>query len=225
MKKFYKIILCLSLSLAVILSFSACGKDKGETEAKSGLYGTFTYQETLGLGDSRLTITHDKNKSALTRDCIYSTVFPLDSGCEGTSVSYNMDQRLKLNRDYTYKYDYTILLSNPGDWGASFARIVVSISGTFDYRETGKEGVYNVLLSNPTGGTQTIYAPQVSGKNIYSWSIHSQPDYITDYSMQGVTYDKFVQSRMAVVDKGEKTLKDDIFFADLLDRVMAFSTY
>ncbi len=211
-----------------VFALTACGDKIDEAETKSQLYGTFTYQETLGLGDSRLRLTNDADKVITDRSYIYSTVYPLNFGCENTNIAYNMDQRLKLNRDYTYKYDYTITLTNPGDWGATFARFAVSITGTFDFREAGA-GKYNVLLGNPTGGTQTVYASHIARQDIYGWSMHAQPDMVTDYSVvpsvENYQYDHYVCSRMAVVNKSDKSLKDNVFYTDLFDYINQFSTY
>ena len=229
MKGFKKLTtgLCLLAVVGAALGFTACGEKSSEAP-KSELYGTFTCQETLGLGNTKLQITNDGSKVITNREYIYSTVYPLNYGCEGTNISYNMDQRLKLNRDYSYKYDYTITLSNPGDWGSNFARLVVSVTGTFDYR-SAESGKFNVLLSNPTGGTQTLYASSIGSQFIYNWSMHSQPDMVTDYSaaalVEGYKYDQYACARMTVVDKTDKTLKDNIFYTDILDYISHYSTY
>ncbi len=211
------------------MSLTSCGKSDGGTESgekKSELFGTFTYQETIG-SDGSLHITNDANKEA-GRRYIYSTQYPIASGNEGTPVAYNMDQRLKLNRDFTYKYDYTILLSNPRDWGAQFARVTFGITGTFTYASFD-DGKYSVLLSDPTAGTQAVFASHISGQDNYSWSMHSQPDYVVDYevmnTVEGYVCDKYAKSRIVAVDKGSKRLRDDIYYADILDYITAYSTY
>ena len=230
MKGFKKLIigLCLITAAVAATGLTACGGNSSDSSSQSELYGTFTYQETLGLGNTSLKITNDGSRVIKNREYIYSTVYPLNHNCEGTPISYNMDQRLKLNRDYTYKYDYTITLSNPGDWGANFARIIVSVTGTFDYRPA-ESGKYNVLLNNPTGGTQTVYASSIGSQSIWNWSMHNQPDMVTDYSaaalVEGYEYDKYVCARMAVVNKADKTLKDNIFYVDILDYISNYSTY
>ena len=122
----------------------ACTDDKPQESAKSGLTGTYTYQETLGVTEAdAVRITHDEN-NALER-AILSTVYPINSGLEGARVSYNMDQRLKLKRDYTYEYEYSVVLGNPGDWGQRFASFTVSIGGTFTYEKIS-DGLYTVGL-------------------------------------------------------------------------------
>lgn len=217
----------LSIVLALgMVALVGCSNDGGDVEKKSELFGTFTYQETLGLGESRLVITSDKSKTG-DRKYIYSTVAPLEHIAD-TNVSYNMDQRLKLNRNYTYKYDYTITLTNPGDWGAQFARLVVSVTGTFDYRETG-DGMYSVMLGDPTGGTKTIYASNINGAGIYDWSMHSRPDLMIDYAaaelVENFQYDKHVAGRIVRVDRNTKTLGDDIFDENLLDEITGYGSY
>ena len=217
--------------VSAICSLASCNKGNNSSELvqQSALFGTFTYQETLGLGTSKIQITHDLEKDTSSRKYIYSNVYPLNHNCEGTNISYNMDQRLKLNRDYTYKYDYTILLSNPGDWGRSFARLQVSITGTFDYRTSNEGKTYSVKLSNPTGGTQTIYACSIRSQGIYDWEIHNKPDMVIDYSavnlLENYTYDQYVCSRIISIDKETKTLNDDIFYADVFDYINQYSTY
>lgn len=228
MGKLSKDIVTAAAVVLAALPLAACGKKTdGGQKNKSGLYGTFTYQETLGADAASLRVTNDPNKEA-GRSWLYSTVFPIASGNEGMVISYNMDQRLKLNRDGTYRYDYSILLSNPRDWGGQIARLTVGITGEFDYVESS-EGKYGVLLGDPTGGTQTVYAAHLSGADSYGWSIHSRPDLVIDYeimsSYEDYVCDKYVRSRVVAVDKSDKSLRDDIFFADLLDYITAYCTY
>lgn len=230
MKFIGKIIAGLGIVTALsCIAFTGCTKDNNTATKRSELYGTFTYQETLGLGDTKLRITHDTTKLNSNREYISSTVYPINGNSEGTNISYNMDQRLKLNRDYTYKYDYTVLLSNPGDWGASFARLLISITGTFDYRETAVDGKYNVVLNDPTEGEQTVYAFTIGSSNIYNWYMHSQPDLVIDYQAaaaeSGYVYDRYAGARMITVNKNDKTVSDDIFYSDLLDYIAHYCTY
>ena len=83
--------LCL---IASVISLASCNPVE-ENSNQSELFGTFTYQETLGLGNSKIQITHDLEKDISNRNYIYSTTYPLNHNCEGTNISYNMDQRLK----------------------------------------------------------------------------------------------------------------------------------
>ena len=217
------------MSVVIALGATAlvgCATNDDNAAKKSELFGTYTYQETLGLGDSRLIITSDTTKTG-DRKYIYSTVAPLENIAD-TNVSYNMDQRLKLNRNYTYKYDYTITLTNPGDRGAQFARLVVSVTGTFDYRGSG-DGMYSVMLGDPTGGTKSIYASNIGGTGIYEWSMHSRPDLVMDYSAVELTenfeYDKHVAGRIVRIDRNAKTLGDDIFDEYILDEFTKYGSY
>ena len=222
--KIVSAILSFALCAAV---FSACAAEEEKT-VTSELYGTFTYQETLGL-NSPLTITNDKEAVITDRKRIKSTVYPIDSAQEGTAVSYNMDARLKLNRDFTYKYDYSLLLSNPGDWGQPFARLTVSVVGTFTFKESDVLGKYGVILGDPTEGTESVYGFTIGGTNIYNWSMHSKPDYVVDIAVAketlGFKCDRFVKARLVAVDKNDKSLKDDLFDADLLDYICDYSSY
>ena len=74
-----------------------------------------------------------------------------------------------------------------------------------------------------------MYAAHLSGADSYGWSIHSRPDLVIDYeimsSYEDYVCDKYVRSRVVAVDKSDKSLRDDIFFADLLDYITAYCTY
>lgn len=228
MKKRFILLPVTLASMCLCIPLTACGGDGEQAKDESGLYGTFTYQYTVGAKAGELTITHDIN-AVSGREKLYSSVFPMDSGREGNAISYNMDQRLKLNRDYTYKYDWTILLSNPGDWGGYVARVTASISGTFSYVPTLVDGKYSVLLDAPIDGTLSVIASSVSYDNGGLGRIHNNPDYVIDYAVVSTLpdyeYDKYVAARVVAVDKPQKSITDDIFFADLLDFITPYSTY
>lgn len=204
----------------------ACTDDKPQESAKSGLTGTYTYQETLGVTEAdAVRITHDENNAS--NRTISSTVYPINSGLEGARVSYNMDQRLKLKRDYTYEYEYSVVLGNPGDWGQRFASFTVSIGGTFTYEKISDE-LYTVELSDPVRGTQSGRSYRVTGGGIYGLAMHDGDDFSIDYeaiSNAGMGYDKYVRGRTVTVNKTDNVLTDDIFFPDLLDYLSAYGTY
>ena len=225
--KHVKTILIFVLTLAVLPFSVSCQATENVVE-KSNLYGTFTYQETLGL-EKPLTITNDADAVVTDRDKLISTVYPLNGGQEGARVSYNMDARLKLNRDFTYKYEYTLLLSNPGEWGQQFARLTVTAMGSFRYIETDVLGKYEVILDNPTSGKQTVYSFHVSRGDIYGWAMHGTPDYVVDYSVVSAVkdyeYDLYSRARLIGVNKNDKTLQDNLFDQKLMNYFSTFATY
>ena len=110
MKKIVKIVAAVC-ALSVCLPFAACAKKDGNESKRSSLIGTYTYQKTLGADTAarELVITNNADNTAQS-GVLFSTVFPIAAGSEGTRVSYIMDQRLKLNGAYTYKYEcYCVL--------------------------------------------------------------------------------------------------------------------
>lgn len=208
-------------------ALTACGS-KEKTGDVSELRGTFTYNETINQG---LSVTNktpddfaDNNKRYL-----FANVYPISYGNEGMAVAYGIDQRLKLNRDYTYLYEYSILISNPRDWGGNCARLAVSITGTFEFAQASDTSEYSVLLSNPTGGSQQVFGMTITSPDSYGWSMHSQPDLSLDYSvlskLENYWYDEYVCSRVVTVNKSTKILTDDVFYPDILNYIALYSTY
>lgn len=224
-RKFGMMIALMTVCLA-ILSMVACQNESESDE--SALRGTFTYSEIINQG---LYITHLQPDEVENNDrqYLFSNVYPINSGSEGTAIAYSIDQRLRLKKDYTYSYNYTILISNPGDWGASSAKLVVNITGTFEYVASADENEYSVLLSNPSGGTQELYGSTFSSSNIYGWSMHSQPDLELDYSLlsklDNYEYDEYVCSRVVAVNKSTKVLTDDVFYSEILNYIAMYSNY
>lgn len=215
----------VAASLGVTL-LAACN-NQSDAGDESALRGTFTYKETINEGLS----TTNKTPAEVEvndRQYLFSNVYPINYGNEGTPIAYGIDQRLKLNRDYTYKYDYTILISNPRDWGGSCARLVISITGTFTF-SVADEDKYSVLLSDPTGGTQTLYGATITSPDNYNWAMHSQPDLSLDYSLlsqrEGYVYNEYVRSRVVAVDRTTKVLTDDVFYPEILNYIALYSTY
>ena len=90
-------------------------------------------------------------------------------------------------------------------------------------------GKYGVILGDPTEGTESVYGFTIGGTNIYNWSMHSKPDYVVDIAVAketlGFKCDRFVKARLVAVDKNDKSLKDDLFDADLLDYICDYSSY
>ena len=235
MKKISKVLISALTAISVV-SLAACGDGQSAgvapTAAKSTLIGTFTYQEVIGAG-GELLVTHDpSNIQPGSRSLMASTVYPLDTGMDWSRISYNMDQRLKLKRDYTYEYDYTVIFGNPGDWGAAcFAQITVNMTGVYTFDKIA-EDLYFVTLSDPTGGSQAVRSFSVVGAGVYGLSVHNEDDLYLDYSylsgVSGYKFDEYSRGRTVTVDKSEDTAKqldDDVFYPDLFDYMTKYATY
>lgn len=202
-------VLCASL-------FVSCGQ-----EEETALRGTFTYSETVTTVVSNAQQTEDTGKQYL-----YSNMYPqLDAN---RNVAYNIDQSLKLNRDGSYVYRYSVILKNPYEWGGELAMLSVDVTGTFASADEGG-GIYSVMLSDPTGGTQQVYGASIAGGNIYSWSKHTDADLSLDYASlahkEGYVYDEYVRARVVVVDKRTRSLTDDVFFPQLLNYISNYSEH
>lgn len=222
-------ILAILIAVMLVVTFlTACDPNKRAAAEQSALRGTFTYSETINQG---LTVTNKLSGQIAVnnKQYLFANVYPINYGNEGMPIAYGIDQRLKLNRDFTYSYDYTILISNPRDWGGSNARLVVSISGTFEFAEGANANEYSVLLHNPTGGTQQLYGATLASPDNYQWTMHSQPDLTLDYftlsKVEGYQYDEYVKSRVVSVNKATKLLSDDVFYPEILNYIALYSTY
>ena len=223
--KFFTIAMVAILLLTLL---AACGGNKQPDAEQSALRGTFTYSETINRGLS-VTNRSPGDVEVNNKQYLFSNVYPINYGNEGMAIAYGIDQRLKLNRDYTYNYDYTILISNPRDWGGTNARLVVSITGTFEFAEGVNANEYSVLLSNPTGGTEQLFGATITSQDNYGWAIHSQPDLTLDFSLlsrvANYQYDEYVCSRVVSVNKTTKLLTDNVFYPEILNYIALYSTY
>lgn len=231
-----KKIFCVIIAAAFALALAACSKgDNAPAAAKSGLIGTFTYSDSILTCDD---LNDDGNKKELRMynseeravgGNMYCTVAPFNT-IDGSRVSYVYDQRLRLKRDYTYAYQYNITLHNNEDWGNDFARLSVSIEGTFVYELVGGSE-YAVRLNDPTIGTLTVYgATAIRPNDIYGWSVSSSPTYIEDVAAElerdaNYIYNRFLAGRNVRVNKDEKALYDDIFYRDIMNDIAPYSDY
>lgn len=224
-RKFIIFTIIFSLLLGAC-ALSACSK--AAPDAVSELRGTFTYNETINQGLS-VTNAAPGDIEVNNRQYLFANVYPINYGNEGMAIAYGIDQRLKLNRDFTYLYEYSILISNPRDWGGNSARLSVSITGTFEFAQGGSAGEYSVLLSDPTGGFQQVFGATITSPDSYGWSMHSQPDLSLDYGLlakqENYRFDEYVRSRVVSVDKATRTLTDDVFYPEILNYIALYSTY
>jgi hypothetical protein len=233
MKKILKKMLSFTLTAivaAACLVFVGCKKEtKEQEETVSTLRGTFTYNETV--------ITRFK-KEIQDGDWLYCSLYPQRDMVVDQEIAYRIDQRLKLNRDYTYLYEYTVILGSPGDWGnLEVAKLAVGITGTFTYKEKPfSENEYVVKLSNPTGGTEEIYGSNLNNSPaiLRNWSLHAAADYQLDFSritdFNSFVYDEYVCARTVSVKKAKdenesNELNDDVFYSYILNDFGRFSTY
>lgn len=200
--------------------FSACGGEQNSSSF-STLTGNFSggdtevYQVSSERGEYNL-------------DNIITPAMP-----EGFSVEYVTDCRLRLARDYTYVYSYTINLRNPG-WKDSAASISVEMEGTYEYSRSVLDGSqYHVTLSDATGGSMSITGAymysHMSGNGLNKWTIHSAPDFTADLNAlfeQGYGVNDYCRGRQVTVDTDGKSLDgDELFYKDVLRLISKYNTY
>ena len=224
--------------VAVMLSlFTGCNQTSEEVVEKvSPLRGTFTNNEVI-ITNFSSSIVNDGNY-------LYCSLYPqsLVPSDPNRKVAYRINQRLKLNRNYTYNYEYSIRIGNGGDWGnLEMAKLYVNITGTFTftniYTENGEieTNSYAVSLSNPTGGKEEIYGSYLSNPNdFYSWNIHNEADYVLDFSSLNKNgnyqFDQYVKERKVLVTKAviegeENVIEDNVFYPYIMNDLGKYSTY
>lgn len=228
-------LLCLSISLFSL--FTACNETEEVISApSSNLRGTFINSEVITTNFSS-SLVNDSNY-------LYCTLYPqsLIPNDPNRKVLYRIDQRLKLNKNYTYNYEYSIKIGNGGDWGnLEIAKLHVNITGTFTYTnlysENGEieENSYTVNLSNPTGGEEKIYGSNLPNPNdFYSWTMHSEPDLVLDFAslskLDNYQFDQYVKERKVFITKAineneENIIEDNVFYPFIMNDLGRFSTY
>lgn len=218
-----------SILLLLLLALTSCGSKNGTTKARtSDLKGTFTYNEAINTQYKRN--VDDGNY-------LYCSIYPQTGIVDGEKFLYQIDQRLKLNKDYSYNYEYSITLGNPGDWGnLQLAMLHINISGTFTYtKDKNSENKFIVNLSNPTSGIEEIYGTYLNNPTSYwQWEMHEEPDYVLDFSslskIENYSYDEYSCGRKVIVSKAssqeeKNTIEDNLFFRYILETFAHFSTY
>lgn len=186
--------------------------------------------EKTDLGDS-LRVYNTQEAAAVSGD-MYCSVYPFNT-VSGSRISYTVNQSLKLKKDFTYVYSYSIILTNMEDWGKDCAKIEVSMAGTFTGEEIDEDNpdtsLYSVKLSDPVSGTQKIYGSTVSGEgSIYAWTINASATYSLDVETEKsidpeFSFNRYLTGRTVKVDKMEKALDDDIYYSDILNDVAPYS--
>jgi hypothetical protein len=205
-----------------------------ETSVRAGVTGTFTSSVTVQENtktaedaDTALRVYGDKGKA--TDGNMYVTAYPLNT-VDGAKIQYKYEQRLKLKKDFSYSYQYTITLTNGEEWGKDFATMSVQMNGTFTYEESDSSE-YTVTLGNPVAGTQTISGITVTGEgNIFAWTANNAPTYTLNIESElsadeNYRFDRYLAGRTVKVDKTEKSVEDDLFYADILDDIAPYSDY
>ncbi len=251
--------LLIALTLACTgAALAACAKE--EEPPRSGLTGTFNYNEILRTNKvfnektgeyeaMKLWGGAGRAQKAEQDGDLYCTVYPFDrfgSGVDGAAiVSYGVTQRLRLVRDFTYTYRYTIELKNAQSEGLVFAQIVVSFSGTFTYTDPAEEqGSYEVTLSDPTAGTLSIYGATVSREpiaptDLYFWTMNGAPSYVLDVADEirrdpAFEPNRYLKGRTVHVKRGgpqedgsttESVVTDDIFYQDIMNDIAPYCNY
>lgn len=221
----------LLLSIISISLFTGCNsnnENKSSETINSELRGTFTNKEDI----------ETQFKSKITDgDYLYSTLYPTTFMVEDQVILYRIDQRLKLNKNFTYNYEYSIILGNPGGWGnLEVAKLYVNISGSFTYKKMDKEpNSYIVNLSNPTSGKEEIYGSYLyNTQYLSSWVMHTAPDLVLNFdellTTENYQFDDYVKGRSLIVTKAidsndNNKVEDDVFYPFIIDDLAKYSTY
>lgn len=222
--KFFSLILAVCAAGAV----AACAP--AEDGPRSRLIGTFTDSDTISSNAAGGDLCLYGSEAGAENGDLYCTVAPFDA-LDGVRVRYSYEQRLKLKRDYTYYYQYSITLYNAGDAGKDFAQISVVAEGTFSYEEADETGNrYAVTLQDPTSGMFTVVGATAQFEDIYGWVKQSSPAYVVDIAAElmrsgDAAYNRYTRGRSVVVMKEEKLLLDDIFYRDVLNDIAPYSDY
>lgn len=226
MKKFIAKLFTIICILTLALTFVACD-DK--TENTSGLIGSFTYSEAIKTNDAGEDLRIYSSEADATNGNMFVTAYPFNT-ITSAKICYTVDQRLRLKRDFSYNYQYTITLTNAEEWGKDCAQISVVMSGTFTY--SGVDGdYYDVVLSNPTQGTFTVYGSTINGEgSIYSWNLNSSPSFIIDVETElkldkNYQFNRYLAGRTVSVSKVDKEIYDNLFFRDIVNDIAPYSDY
>ena len=222
----------ISIPLLTIGFLTYCNNDTKEEENYSSLIGTFTFDRSIKQDakneDLRIYNTLD---NAVDNNLYTSNVYPLNT-VNGTKVCYSYQQSLKLNRNFSYRYVYSITLTNSEEWGKDFAMINVEMEGTFSFVKNN-EYEYAVTLSNPTSGLERLYGCTISAEgSVFAWTLSNVPSKEVDIAKElslneNYNYSRFTKGRNVVVERreNERILTDNIFYYDVLNDLALYCDY
>lgn len=260
--KIFASILALLSLVTGAFALAACDEEPAQqTGPVSALRGTFTYNESIGgTGDVAqfLTVTNDQSlvDAAGQRSWLYGSYTPFNVAYDWDNqfnlatphhdpaqaaqnrrvavMNYRINQQLRLNRDFTYSYVCSVVISNPCQWGSEIGRLEASVTGTFT-SEAGEGTQSAVTLSDPTGGSLELYGISAGGDTTgyyWMWRVHDVPDVVQNYDYAdcfeayGKTeVYKYVAGRVVTVDTEDSSLSDDLFDPYLFDLMAQYGTY
>lgn len=241
------------------LIIASCGKtnDNANKEIDSGIKGTFfnSVERSPYLLSSGAETELSKQFPDV--DFMYCTIYPIrnitgwgvfesiyaispDNIRERqNSFIYRYDQSLTMFKDLTFHYEYFIGFSpNLRSEVSDFMSIEVDIYGTYTHTKLA-DNKYEIYLSTPISGTETITAGHYStanlgyfaGENAYK---HSEPDKIIDFAELRTVgreeIDWYVRSRIVTIEANPKKpsnnkVHDDLFNRYFLDDIGPYCTY
>lgn len=243
-------------------ALAACEKEPQEqTGPVSGLRGTFTYNASVGeTSDATkfLTVTNDQSLVDVEgqKSWLYGSYTPFSvaydwdnqfnlgtphhdpaqagQGRRVAVMNYRINQQLRLNRDFTYSYVCSVIISNPCQWGSEIGRLEASVTGTFT-SEAGAGTAHTVSLSDPAGGKLSLYGISSGGAGdgyYWQWRVHETPDVVQNYDYadcfdayaQSEVY-RYVEARTVTVDTENNSLADELFDPYLFNLMAKYGTY
>ncbi len=239
------LVVCTSACIGTACS-SGKDKDKGKYDGPvSELIGRFSNNE-----DKNITLSNDKEKEGTLKPIVdnetqqvlemrpylyTSNFYPLNTIVEEDDIIYKSQQTLRLKRDYTYTYQYDIVLNKKFESSnKDVAKIEVTLNGTFDYLTGESDGSgtqYTVTLSAPESGEKVIYGANIALEgSVAAWTVANSASYaldLADADQNGnYVFDKYTEGRTVSVVKGfENVLEDDIFFTDVLEEIAPYCSY
>lgn len=152
------------------------------------------------------------------------------------SFQYKIEQTLTLAKDYTYKYNYSIVFGTTNSTICpDMYSIEVDINGTYRYSKIDDDNYY-INLSNPLAGQETIYGAYIPNFSFFGQNAkkHSNPDKVVDFALNREInmeeYDWYTRLRDVTVSfnretPSNNTLKDNLFNSSFLEYVGQYTTY
>lgn len=240
LKKTILAICCASAFIGCSAALAACGDDDSANGAAKGpiseLFGGFENSESISVAftnDEELLGGYNQHAEPY----IYtSDVYPLNTivGESIGGVRYNVYQKLRLKRDYTYEYTLEIMVRVVGDSNINLCKLEANTKGTFTYMVDSGEK-YIVSVSDPTSGSERRYGAFITGENnIFSWKMSSTANYTLDVerALKNATgdespLDRYIMGRSVAVEKDgtERILYNDVFYADFMNDIAPYCSY